>query len=158
MGHCKVDGVITPEYTAWTEMKQRCNNPNHRAYPRYGGRGIAVCQRWQESFEAFYEDMGPRPTVDDTLERLDNEKGYCPENCAWTNRTHQQNNRRTNRFITAHGKTMTISQWSREIGVGKQTLLARLNRGWPDEDVITIPLISGGAHYTKRRSQYKRKA
>jgi hypothetical protein len=83
----------TREYRCWAHMKERCMNPKHKQYSDYGGRGITVCLEWQQSFEAFYADMGPMPS-NLTLERLNNDKGYLKENCAWATRKQQAQNRR----------------------------------------------------------------
>jgi hypothetical protein len=83
----------SPEYRSWAAMKTRCLNPNGHAFNYYGGRGIAVCDRWRDSFEAFYADMGPRPTGR-SLDRIDNDRGYEPDNCRWATATEQNNNRR----------------------------------------------------------------
>lgn len=84
----------TSEYNIWTSMKQRCHNPNFRFYANYGGRGISVCERWRESFEAFYADMGPRPSKKHTIDRIDNDGGYEPGNCAWSTYKEQAQNKR----------------------------------------------------------------
>lgn len=130
----------TKEYGVWKTMKYRCNNPSNQAYSRYGGRGIKVCDRWNDSFAAFYEDMGPKPSPDYTLERVDNNGPYEPGNCIWADLVHQANNRRSNRFISAQGRTMTMAEWSRHLGIGLGTIWSRLNRGWTDEDAVTVPV------------------
>ncbi|MCY1552802.1 hypothetical protein D9M68_892220 [compost metagenome] len=108
-------------------MLNRCRNPLHPAFHRYGGRGIAVCARWQTGFVAFYEDMGPRP-VGLTLERIDSDGDYEPGNCRWATAQEQQNNTCTNRFVEVDGTSMTIAQMARAKGLNYETLYSRLKR------------------------------
>jgi hypothetical protein len=120
-------------------MVQRCTYTKHRHYARYGGRGITICERWQK-FENFLADMGERPTGL-CLERIDNDKGYCPENCKWTTQTAQNRNRAGyNVTLTAFGETLCASEWAAKYGMSVQALLRRLRAGWPVEKAISAPL------------------
>ena len=119
-------------YSTWSAMKSRCYNKNHIHYDAYGGRGIKVCDRWlgREGFRNFYEDMFPKPD-NGTLDRIDNNADYCPENCRWSSKTEQANNTRRNKIIEYNGESMTAAQWARKIGIPYRTLLTRLRRGMP---------------------------
>ena len=90
----------TPEYICWCNLRQRCNNPNNPQYHDYGGRGITVCERW-DSFELFLEDMGERPSPEHSIERIDNDSHYGPDNCCWATKSEQLSNRRPIRFHTS---------------------------------------------------------
>lgn len=125
----------TPEYKAWKAIRQRCGNPNNHAYSDYGGRGITVCERWKDSFENFFEDMGKRPSGM-SLERIDNNKGYYKENCRWATRKEQCNNRRSSRFLTYNGKTQTMSRWAEEMAIKVQTIHRRLALGWTVNEAL----------------------
>lgn len=124
-----------PEYRVWGSMFSRCRNPKEKCYPRYGGRGIKVCERWLR-FENFFSDMGPRP-IGLTIERKDNNGDYCPENCVWATLEQQVSNRRNNVILTFNGKTQTQAQWARELGVGHKLISKRLEFGWPIEKILT---------------------
>jgi hypothetical protein len=115
-------------------MRERVNSRTHHAYPRYGGRGIKICARWN-LFEHFFADMGARPPGH-CLDRIDNNGDYSPENCRWATWIEQQNNRRDCRYYTMDGRTQSLSQWARELGIKQDTAKKRLNRGWSVKDAF----------------------
>lgn len=121
----------TPECNAWRHAKSRCYNPKDPRYPRYGARGIRMCWRWKKSFENFLSDMGPRPSPDHSLHRIDNDRGYRPDNCVWTTREIQCRNRRTTRLLRFRGKTLCIRDWAKETGLHRYTIWDRLRRKLP---------------------------
>lgn len=121
------------EWWIWSGMRNRCSNKKEKCYKNYGGRGIMVCDRWQK-FENFIEDMGPRPSERHTIERRDNDAGYCKENCSWELPEVQQNNKRNTIRIEWNGKVKPITQWAHEIGVLPATLYKRIVlSNWPLE-------------------------
>lgn len=115
----------TRTYRSWHAMKERCTNPNHDYFHRYGGRGITICDAWVNSFEQFFKDMGERPD-NTTLERKDNEAGYSALNCVWAPRSVQGNNMSNNRVIAFNGERKTLAQWARHFGLTYATLMQRL--------------------------------
>lgn len=127
-----MDGTTT--YRIWIGMRTRCENPNSPSYPRYGGRGITVCERWGD-FEAFMADMGKRP-AGLSLDRIDNDAGYSPENCRWSSRREQQNNRYVNVKITYHGLVKTAAEWAREFQMPVYLIYARHKRGWRADEIF----------------------
>lgn len=129
-------GITAGEYKIWGGMKQRCSNPKAGSYPRYGGRGVAVCERWSDSFEAFLADMGPRPSVDHSIERLDNDGDYEPANCRWATRSEQARNRASSTSVTVDGKTQTVIAWAEEVGCDPFTIYARLRKGWEPKKAV----------------------
>jgi len=138
-GHSK-RGKRSPEYSIWAGMLQRCHNPNNEDYRDYGAKGIYVCPEWHH-FAIFLEDMGPRPSDDLTIDRIDTYGPYCKENCRWATVEQQMNNRTDSRYVTAFGKTQTVAQWSRETGINEFTIRARLvNLGWSPEDAVSRPI------------------
>lgn len=130
----------TPEYDCWRGIKKRCLVKTSRNYARYGGRGIAVCDRWLNSFENFLADMGLKPSVGHSIGRIDNNGNYCPENCRWENNFEQQNNTSGNRPLTLNGVSFNQSEWCRKIGIKPTCLSQRLRSGWTVERALTTPL------------------
>lgn len=128
-GHKTADGG-SREYHCYNAMRARCHNPKNPNFPRYGGRGISVCERWRLSFTAFLEDMGRCPSNGHSIDRIDNDGDYHPGNCRWADATQQANNRRSSRLISHDGVTMSLAEWSRHKGIGVSTIHARLKNGW----------------------------
>jgi hypothetical protein len=128
------------EHHIWKKMKFRCLNPNSDNYHHYGGRGIVVCDRWLESFENFYQDMGPRPKGL-TLERKNNDGPYSPENCKWATRREQANNTRRTRRVIYNGQSFSVAQLARQFGLSDTVLHDRLfSIGWDLETALRKPL------------------
>jgi hypothetical protein len=133
-------------------MINRCTNPRTDNFPRYGGRGITVCDRWR-SFSAFLADMGPRPSRHHTLDRIDNNGPYTPENCRWADPNMQRRNQRTRHdavWLTWQGETRRLKDWAILLNMRYDTLCMRLHRGWSIERAFTEPMGFGS-----RRSQFK---
>jgi len=130
----------TKLYGVYSAMIRRCRNKKSKGYSEYGGRGIAVCERWS-SFAAFVEDMGT-PIEGATLDRIDVNGDYCPKNCRWASWTTQQRNRRNNRFLTHDGQTMCSAEWAEKTGLSQKNINLRLKRGWSVEKTLTEPLRS----------------
>ena len=148
----KTHGFSTSKtYASWCSMKWRCYCKSASSYPRYGGRGIRVCNRWVNSFENFLEDMGVKPKGL-TLERIDNECNYDPSNCVWANRKVQARNRPG--FIvplTLNGKTQLLSEWANELGIGVAALHNRINLyGWTVEEALS----RGKSHRWSRQKKH----
>lgn len=126
-------------YSSWSAMKSRCTNQNQHAYSYYGARGISYDPLW-ESFDNFYADMGDRPGKDFSLERKDNDLGYCKDNCKWASDFEQSRNRRDNRLVTYKGKTQCVSDWEIELGFGVGNIKARLHCGWDEIEALETPI------------------
>jgi hypothetical protein len=119
--------IPTPTYRTWIGMKGRCENPCSSDFEKYGGSGITVCDRWSSSFTAFLADMGPRPSLQYSIDRIDNALGYSLDNCRWATSKEQILNRSFTRWLTICGQALCISDWARRIGIDESTL-----RKWID--------------------------
>lgn len=128
---------LTAEYRAWGNMKARCYNTRNASYARYGGRGIAVCERWQHSFERFLDDMGPRPSSAHSLDRFpDNNGNYEPGNCRWATKAEQANNLSSNRTITLDGVTRTAAEWASMTGLAPSVIYKRAKRSLSASQIL----------------------
>ncbi len=138
-----------PEYWVWSHMIERCYNPKAAGYKNYGGRGITVCQRWRESSAAFLADMGSRPSPKHQIDRIDNDRGYSPDNCRWATRIEQCRTRRRTTLLTHDGRTMPFADWVRETGIAYQTIRSRLRIGWTVSEALTRPVFHNATHRRK---------
>jgi len=140
---CAVGGKEThglskiPEYKIWASIIQRTTNPNDFSYPKYGGRGITVCDNWLK-FENFIEDMGRRPNKNLSVERVNNDKGYFSDNCKWDTRKNQNRNKRSNRHVTINGITKLITDWLDCSPVHYSTYYRRRKRGLSERESLGI--------------------
>lgn len=130
------DGRESPEHVSWHAVKDRCLNPAGDNWVNYGGRGITVCERWL-TFENFLADMGRRPGPGYSINRLDNNLGYSPENCTWSTQHEQNRNRRNTRLVTFQGETLCIADWADRFGLPRDCLYDRLSAGWDIERALT---------------------
>lgn len=122
-----------PEHRAWIAMVKRCTNPKDVAYQHYGGRGITVCSRWLESYEAFWEDMGRRPSADHSLDRIDVDGDYEPSNCRWATKQQQMQNMRRTVRVNLDGEQLCLAEACRRVGIPYHVASQRRARGWsPD--------------------------
>jgi hypothetical protein len=126
---------FTRAYGSWSVMLKRCLTPSAEKYPAYGGRGIAVCERWL-SFENFVADMG-KPPVGMTIDRIDNDGPYEPANCRWATAKQQSRNSRRNRWLTHDGISLPLCDWAQRVGLHRTTIAARLGLGWPVARALT---------------------
>lgn len=128
----------SPEYRSWCHILDRCNNPNDKKFPYYGGQGI---KNLFSSFEEFYEVLGPQPTPQHTVDRYPNNRGnYEPGNVRWATPTEQASNRRSNAYLTLNGQTLTIDEWEKALGWKHGVIHGRLKMGWSVEKTLTTPV------------------
>ena len=133
-------------YHVWLSMRERCHNQNHKHYSRYGGRGISVCDEWAD-YSVFREWALSNGYSDNlTLDRVNNDSDYNPENCRWATRKEQANNRCSNRIITVDGESHNIQWWVEKTGLPRHVVDGRVRRGWDDRRIITTPLLTTGGN------------
>lgn len=140
MGRLKHGLANTPEYEAWRSMKNRCYKQRTSHFERYGGRGITVCDEWRHDFTPFYAHVGPRPSPQHSIHRKNNNGNYNPGNVEWATRETQCNHRTSSRVLEFNGKSQTLTQWSRETGLGVTTIFVRIKSGWSIERALTSPI------------------
>lgn len=126
----------TPPYNSWAHLCQRCCNPDDKNYDNYGGRGISVCGEWRGSFEAFWRDMGPSYREGLTIDRIDNDGGYCKKNCRWATALTQGRNRRITRFVTFAGESIPAAVAAERAGIPFSRVSGRLKNGCIDQDLF----------------------
>jgi hypothetical protein len=150
-GNTRHDMSRTPEIRSWQHMKGRCYNENDKKYPRYGGRGIKVCDKWLESFENFYEDMGDRPPRT-SLDREDNDGNYEPGNCRWATSKQQSNNMSSNVILTLFDISKNITEWSEILEIPSTMIRKRKKRGWTDEKTLTTQRYANQSSQTMKQT------
>lgn len=129
------------EYRSWAGLIDRCYNTKDKYFYRYGGRGIRVCDRWRESYANFLADIGRKPCRKSSIERIDNDADYSPQNCVWANSKTQANNRHTNRVVEYQGQVKTLTQWASVLGFACGTLRSRLvDYGMTVPEAFTTPI------------------
>jgi len=134
------NGERSGTYRSWCNIRRRCLNRNAHEYGEYGGRGIRVCNRW-ENFATFLEDMRERPSPRHSIDRIDTDGNYTPENCRWATPKQQGRNRRTNRLLTHDGETLCLAEWSDRVGISSAALKGRLDVcGYTVEEALTLPI------------------
>lgn len=151
--HGKLKGlgkIKNLEYHIWIKMKSRCNNPNDRSYKHYGKRGIKVCERWMSSYVNFIDDLGerPEPKKDYSLERIDVNGDYCPENCKWVLKSEQSKNQRRTKLIKYNNKSLCLADWCRELNLSYSSMRNRINVLNMDfEEALKYPKYAKCKHY-----------
>lgn len=126
-------------YSVWSSMHARCTEPSRPDFARYGAQGVVVCERWH-AFSAFLEDMGPRPSRQHSIDRIDSQRPYEPSNCRWATSTEQNRNRSNNHLITWRGQTRCMTEWGEVLGLSRDVLKFRLCKGWSVDRALGTPL------------------
>lgn len=151
IGNLKHGMSYTKEYKSYHKMLERCYNPKQDNYESYGGRGIIVCDRWRESFENFFSDMGLKPTSKHSIERTDHDGNYEPSNCTWETQRNQCNNKRNNVFYEHNGVSKTQSQWARHLGIPHGKIIDHIKKGVTFSEIVEYIKLNGN-----KRLQFKR--
>lgn len=138
--HTKHGLARTPAYKSYVTMLDRCYRANHRSYSKYGGKGITVCESWRNGVENFVRDMGPRPSLKHSLDRIDPNGNYGPSNCRWATATEQQRNRRDTLTLTFKDQSLPLAEWAERYRLPANTLHGRIKLGWSIEKALTTPL------------------
>lgn len=128
----------TREFSTWQKINGRCHRVTDPKFSSYGGRGIYVCERWRSSFMNFYEDMGPKPSPEHSVDRIDNDGPYSPENCRWATIIEQANNKRTNIRVEWEGETVTLTNLCRKLNIKPAPVRSRLKDAWSIQDAVSI--------------------
>jgi hypothetical protein len=139
-------GKRSAEHRIWCGIIARCELPSigKKIWPYYGGRGIKVCKRWRNSFQAFLTDMGSRPSPKHSIERRDRDGDYEPSNCYWATKTQQMRNRSNNHLLTFNGETFTMAEWAERLKINPRTIQSRFLRGWCVERILTTAPFDRG--------------
>lgn len=127
----------SPEYRTWLNMLRRCSDPKDKNFPRYGARGISVCEEWRKSFVRFLADMGPKPSPIHSIDRIDNDGSYAPHNCRWATPREQTLNSRVARILEHRGLSLCLTEWAERLGITQQALSWRLRNGWERQLALT---------------------
>lgn len=148
---CARDKAWTPEYATWLGMKARCYQPHCSEFKNYGGRGIQVCERWINSFSSFLADMGERPSATHSIDRINMDGHYEPDNCRWATLKEQARNKRSNHLVTFNDETLCVAEWAERYALPSTIVLTRLYRGWSVERALTTPR-HGAQRLTRKRA------
>lgn len=140
--HGDAGAIKSPEYAAWCRIIACCENPDHRDFKYYGARGIRVCRRWRNSFAAFLADVGRRPSGTHSIDRINNNGHYEPNNVRWATHKQQMRNQRRARYLTIGAETRCITEWAELANIPRSALVGRIERGWPADDLLlpSIPI------------------
>lgn len=130
----------TPEYTSWQLMKDRCYNKNNKTFEYYGGKGITVCDRWINNPQAFFDDMGKKPSKNHTIDRIDCNGNYSKENCRWATKSEQSRNRTDSKMLTIDGITKHLADWADYYNIQYKQVYKRVWRGMNPIQALTTPL------------------